>query len=76
MCHIARDTDSGLVLRSRFWLGATLGLSPEETAAAIPDELGLGLMQHCHTEFKWLAKVLPSIYWGAHADAPEVPSLW
>lgn len=59
MAHIARDTATGVVLRSRFWLGAGL---PREAAQEIPEQLGLDLMQHAHTEFKYLAAFLPSLY--------------
>lgn len=62
MAHIARDTPDGLVLRSRFWLGAGTGLEPERLVRVLPDGLGLGLMQHAHTEFKYLARILPPLY--------------
>jgi hypothetical protein len=62
MAHIARDTEHGMVLRSRFWLGAGTGLPVEELLQVIPDQVGLGLMLHSHTEFKYLARFLPSLY--------------
>jgi hypothetical protein len=76
MCHIARDTPDGMVLRSRFWLGCDLDLSPEDRRAAVPDTLGLQLMQHAATEFKYLARFLPSAYWANNRDEIEVPSMW
>jgi DAPG hydrolase PhiG domain len=60
MCHIARDTTDGTVLRSRFWLGHDA--PPDVARDAIPDEMGLQLMQHSNTEFRYLAKYLPSLY--------------
>ena len=73
MAHIARDTPDGLVLRSRFWLGAGTGLEPAALAAAIPDAIGLQLMQHAHTEFKFLARFLPSLYLGDNPNEVTVP---
>lgn len=74
--HIGRDTDAGMVLRSRFWLGAGLGLTPEETAEAVPEPLGLGLMRHAHTEFKYLARFLPSLYWAENRDTETLTAPW
>jgi DAPG hydrolase PhiG domain len=71
MAHIARDTPTGMVLRSRFWLGEGL---PEASARSIPDGLGIDLMQHAHTEFKYLAAFLPSLYIAdPHERAAAVP---
>lgn len=42
MVHLGRDTPFGLVLRS--------SCGREALEAAIPDQLGLSLMQHAHTE--------------------------
>ena len=74
LAHIARDSEDGLVLRSRFWLGAGLGLPPKETAEAAPEGLGLGLMRHANTEFKYLARFLPSLYNAENRDS-ETPTL-
>ena len=38
LLHVARDTEWGMVLRTRFWMGAGL---PEAPAREIPDEAGL-----------------------------------
>ena len=75
LAHIARDTPDGMVLRSRFWLGAGLGLPADELREAVPDELGLGLMQHASTEFKYLARFLPSLYMAEQREeeAPALP---
>ncbi|MBB6486890.1 DAPG hydrolase family protein [Rhizobium lusitanum] len=64
MMHVTRDTPDGLVLRSRF----ALGLDAAQTGHEVPDEIGLGLMRHCHSEFSYLAKVLPSLYYGDTAN--------
>jgi hypothetical protein len=76
MAHICRDTAEGMVLRSRFWLGEGTGLPPEQLADLIPDALGLNLMQHAHTEFKFLARFLPALYAAENRDAEPVPLPW
>lgn len=76
MAHIARDTPEGMVLRSRFWLGGGSGIPPEALRAAIPDEIGLGLMRHAHTEFKYLSRFLPSLYIADQRDAEAVDLPW
>lgn len=72
MVHVARDTSYGAVLRSRFILGQTAKAAGHE----LPDAIGFGLLQHCYTEFSYLAKLLPSLYWGDRANRGEVPLLW
>lgn len=69
MAHIARDTEWGMVLRSRFWLGVGL---PDP----IPDEVGLGLMQHAYTEFHYLSRFLPSLYIAENRDSESPPYPW
>jgi DAPG hydrolase PhiG domain len=76
MAHIARDTAEGMVLRSRFWLGAGLDAPPEQLRATIPDEIGLGLMRHAHTEFKYLARFLPSLYIAEQREEEPVDLPW
>jgi hypothetical protein len=76
MAHIARDTPDGMVLRSRFWLGGGSGLPPDALRAAIPDEVGLGLMRHAHTEFKYLSRFLPSLYIADQREAEPVDLPW
>ncbi|MFD2232373.1 DAPG hydrolase family protein [Phaeospirillum tilakii] len=72
MVHVVRDTSYGAVLRSRFILGQNAGA----TGHPLPDAIGFGLLQHCHTEFRYLSKLLPSLYWGDQANRDEVPLLW
>jgi hypothetical protein len=69
LAHVARDTEWGMVLRSRFWLG--IG-APDP----VPDEAGLGLMQHAYTEFHYLSKFLPSLYIAENRGAVEPPFPW
>ena len=63
MVHLTRDTAHGAVLRSRFLLGAADGCGE-----AVPEQLGLELMRHCYNEFSCLARLLPSLYYGEHAN--------
>jgi hypothetical protein len=73
MSHIARDTPTGMVLRSRFWLGVGL---PDGGAASIPEQVGIDLMQHAHTEFKYLAAFLPALYIAENRDDEPAPAVW
>lgn len=71
MIHVTRDTPEGMVLRSRF----ALGLDCAQTGHEVPDEIGLGLMRHCHSEFSYLAKALPSLFYGDKAN-PRPADNW
>ena len=35
------------------------------------DELGLALLRHCYTEFTYLSRFLPSIYYGEHGNGEK-----
>lgn len=72
MIHLARDTPFGCVLRSRFYLG----LSSPRPQQDVPDVLGLNLLRHCYTEFTYLSRLLPSIYYGEHANGEAAPLPW
>lgn len=72
MIHLARDTPFGCVLRSRFYLG----LSSPRPQEDVPDVLGLNLLRHCYTEFTYLSRLLPSIYYGEHANGEAAPLPW
>ena len=76
MAHICRDTPDGMVLRSRFWLGGGSGLPPEALREAISEDVGLGLMRHAHTEFKYLARFLPSLYIADRREDEPVELPW
>ena len=70
-----RDTDWGMVLRTRFWLGAGVEAPPEVLTEMIPESLGLQLMQHAYTEFRYLGEVVPPLYRAEEreAEAPVLP---
>jgi hypothetical protein len=76
MAHICRDTPDGMVLRSRFWLGGGSGIPAEELRKAIPDQVGLGLMRHANTEFKYLSRFLPSLYIADRREDEPVELPW
>lgn len=69
MAHIGRDTEWGMVLRSRFWLGV-------DTPEQVPDEIGLGLVKHAYTEFHYLSRFLPSLYIAENRESEVPPFPW
>lgn len=76
MAHICRDNDDGLVLRSHFYIGQGTGAAAEALAEIVPDALGLGLLHHSHTEWKYLATFLPGLFYGDRRTGHSVPSHW
>lgn len=72
MLHVTRDTPFGCVLRSRF----VLGLDDDHAEHAPSEALGLALMRHCYTEFTFLSRFLPSLYYGEKANGEEIPLPW
>lgn len=71
MLHVARDTPFGCVLRSRF----ILGMNNNDTTQP-SDEMGLALMRHCYTEFTFLSRFLPSLYYGENANNEKIALPW
>jgi hypothetical protein len=67
MVHLGRDNAFGLVIRSSFWLGGG-GEGP-------PDQLGINLMQHANTEWKYLARFLPALH-AAEAERADAEVPW
>lgn len=60
MCHLFRKTDTGLEVRSRFWMGAKLDQPLRKII--FNEEAALGMMKHCSREYNHLAAFLPDIY--------------
>ena len=60
MCHLFRKTDTGMELRSRFWLGAKLDRPLRRII--FNEKAALGVMEHCSREYNHLASFLPEIY--------------
>ena len=61
MAHLFRQTDDGLMLISRFWLGQTLKLPPLRRAM-LTDATARGMAAHCCVEYRNLARILPELY--------------
>ena len=75
MVHLGRDNEFGLVLRSSFWLGGGVDAPPDVLREMIPEQLGLDLMFHAHTEFKYLSHILPALY-AAEAEPETAAVPW
>ena len=61
MAHIFKQTDDGLFLISRFWMGQLLW--PKILRKIIiNDKLAKGMTEHCHQEYRNLAAMLPELY--------------
>ena len=71
MLHVVRDTPFGCVLRSRF----ILGMSNDDHAEPA-DDVGLALRRHCYTEFTFLSRFLPSLYYGEKANDEKIALPW
>ncbi len=61
MAHIFFEAEDGLFLVSRFWLGKNLK-NPLLRKLILTDETAKGMAQHCCTEYRNLAKLLPKIF--------------
>ncbi len=61
MAHIFKQTDEGLFLISRFWMGKTLK-NPLLRKAILTDSLAKGMAEHCCIEYRNLFEILPILY--------------
>lgn len=61
MAHIFRQTEDGLFLISRFWLGKTLK-NPLLRKLILTEDTARGMAEHCCVEYRNLAEILPSLY--------------
>lgn len=77
LCHFVRDTDDGVEMRSRFWIGNRISLYSESPLAkpvnrllntrlirsrAVPKRAPRALAQHCAQEYANLAAMLPELW--------------
>jgi hypothetical protein len=76
MCHFVRQTETGLEMRSRFWIGHTVQFTwlSEESILnnlvnnrlfrkiVIPEDIGYQLAMHCAQEYNNLAIILPELF--------------
>lgn len=61
MAHIFKQTDKGLILISRFWLGKTMK-SKLLKKLIIKDDMALSMARHCCVEYRNLNEILPQLY--------------
>lgn len=61
MAHIFKETDDGLLLISRFWIGQTLK-SPLLRKLILTDKTARGMAEHCCVEYRNLAEILPVLH--------------
>ncbi len=60
MAHIFYQTQDGLLLTSRFWLGRTM--NPLLRKLMINNSMACGMAEHCAIEYRNLAEILPALY--------------
>lgn len=61
MAHIFCQTEDGLQLSSRFWIGQTLK-GPLLRKLILTDRTARGMAEHCCVEYRRLAEILPGLY--------------
>ncbi|MGM9859050.1 MAG: DAPG hydrolase family protein [Bacilli bacterium] len=61
MAHIYKQTEDGLFLISRFWLGRTMK-NKLLRKLIIKDKMAKGMAEHCCIEYRNLVEILPSLY--------------
>lgn len=61
MAHIFRQTEDGLFMTSRFWMGKTLK-NPLLRKIILTDDLAKGMAEHCCVEYRNLCEILPGLY--------------
>ena len=61
MAHIFKQTEDGLFMISRFWLGNTIK-NPLLRKLIITDEMAKGMAEHCCIEYRNLCQILPALY--------------
>ena len=59
MAHIFHQTNDGLFLASRFWLGRTM--NPILRKLMINDDMACGMAEHCAIEYRNLAEIVPTL---------------
>lgn len=61
MAHIFKQTDDGLFMISRFWLGKTMK-NPLLRKLIITEDMARGMAEHCCIEYRNLCEILPILY--------------
>lgn len=60
MAHIYKQTEDGLFLISRFWLGKTMNSLLRKFV--MTEKMARGMAEHCCIEYRNLAEILPELY--------------
>ena len=60
MAHVFRQTEEGLFLISRFWLGKTM--KPLLRKMIMDETMARGMAEHCCVEYRNRAEILPELY--------------
>ena len=60
MAHIFRQTEDGLFMASRFWLGKTM--HPALRKRIMTEKMARGMAEHCCIEYRNLTEILPGLY--------------
>ena len=60
MAHIYKQTEDGLFMFSRFWLGKTM--NPLLRKFVMTENMARGMAEHCCIEYRNLAQILPGLY--------------
>ena len=61
MAHIFKQTEDGLFMISRFWLGKTMK-NPLLRRIIITEDMARGMAEHCCIEYRNLREILPILY--------------
>lgn len=61
MAHIFKQTDDGLFMISRFWLGVSMK-NPLLKKRIITDDMARDMAEHCCIEYRNLCEILPRLY--------------
>ncbi len=62
MAHIFKQTEDGLFMISRFWLGKTIK-NPMIRKIIITEDMARGMAEHCCIEYRNLCEILPKLYY-------------
>ncbi len=62
MAHIFKETEDGLFMISRFWLGKTMK-NPLLRKLIITNKMAKGMAEHCCVEYRNLHEILPILYY-------------
>lgn len=69
MAHIFRQTNDGLFLTSRFWLGRTM--NPILRKLMINNAMACGMAEHCAIEYRNLAEIVPTFNMRSISKLPD-----